>query len=77
MSTPDHIATEDCSIYTGLGKDPIVIPKGSFVRPIEYKWLPKHVKEDDRWRGIDNEKYVFVYTKHGIVPVWRSSVRKA
>lgn len=77
MSTPDHITTEETSIYIGGGRDPIVIPKGSFVRPIEYKWLPKHVQDDPKWATYSLDRFVFVYTKHGIVPIDKLSIRKA
>lgn len=54
------------------------IPAGTFVRPIEYQYVPKHVKEDDRWtRNFNPETEIYCHTSYGMVPVPRKSIRIA
>ena len=52
------------------------LPAGSFVKPIERRYLPAHVLADPRWRlMVDNDDFVFCYTNFGIVPILRTKVK--
>jgi len=73
--TPNYVLTEDYQLRTTLGKDPVILPKGSFVRPINYCYLPKHIIEDNGWLAFDLETFVFAYTKFGIFPIPRDILR--
>jgi hypothetical protein len=68
--TPNYRTTDDYSFYTGSNwGDSKMLPAGSYVRPIELGYVPKHVLEDKRWSLFDKSKDVFVYSKLGIVMI--------
>lgn len=52
-----------------LGQDSRTLEKFSFVRPIEYRYVPQHVIENKQWCHYNQDEYVFVYTKLGFVLV--------
>ncbi len=52
------------------------LPAGSFVKPIELRWVPKHVLENrDFWYSPQND--IYVYCRFGIIPIPRRIVIKA
>ena len=68
LPTPNFQLTEDVHIPgsgTWSSKD-LILPKESFVRPLDIHYVPKHVTEDTRNRWFDPEKEVYCYTKLGI-----------
>lgn len=73
---PDYVITEDYS-FTFDRTDTKTLPAGSFVKPIELVYVPKHVVEQDRWRGFNKAKDVFCYTRLGIVSIPRKIIREA
>lgn len=74
MKTQDFCLSEDCTIYVPIG-DNIIIPAGTFVNPIDMRWVPKHVIDDTRWRWFNKDKHVYVYCYLGIVPVDKDKIR--
>ncbi len=46
------------------GRDSVVIPAGSYVRPIDRYYIPAHVKES--YPFFDPKVESFIYTKFGI-----------
>jgi hypothetical protein len=74
-TTPNFAVKEEVKISMGL-YDHITLEAGTFVRPIELKYIPKHVIEDKRWSHFNNEKEVFCYTPKGILPIDRTKVIK-
>ena len=61
MKTPDFILTQDVTI--GYGNDAFTLKANTFVRPIEERWLPKHVTDRRTWKD-DTE--VGCHTPKGI-----------
>lgn len=78
VSTPNYMTTE--SIVVGDNKFGSVItllPANSFVRPIELRWVPKHILEDHKWRFFNKELEVFCYTYYGIIALPKKIIRGA
>lgn len=73
--TPNYVTNEEIYIRNG-NSDAKTIPVGSFVRPIEWQYIPVHIKEDKRWASFNKETDIFVFTRYGIVPVARKSIRE-
>lgn len=73
--SPEFVLSDTQTV--GSAQDAKILPIGTFVKPIERHYLPKHVLEDYRWRYETNdERYVFCYTQHGIVPILKEKVRQ-
>jgi hypothetical protein len=75
MKTPLYITIEDHEVYLG-GGDIKTLPQGSFVKPIKFEYLPKHIKDRDNPSWFDPERYVYVYCHYGIVCVRWQILRK-
>jgi hypothetical protein len=75
MSTPDYVLTEDHTMLT-MSWDKKVVPAGTFVRPIEYAYVPKHVKDQPLNKLYDNNTEVFCYTPMGIILLPRRLIRR-
>lgn len=78
--TPNYRLMEDFVVAASggsymMGGDYKTLPEGSYVRPIELAYVPKHVLEDKRWQHFNKDKEIFVYTKIGIVPVPKRILR--
>lgn len=43
----------------------VTIPAWSFVKPVELKYVPEHIKEKFEVRFIDEATHVFCYTRYG------------
>lgn len=74
MATPDFVLTEDYSMYVGP-QDNKVLKAGSFVRPIEKRYLPKHITEDPSNMYIFDDR-VYCYTYYGIILIPRNLLRQ-
>lgn len=76
MKTPDYILTEDFNHYMGP-HDSRKLPAGSFVRPIEFRWLPKHIQEspDGIWNKFHSDK-IYCYTHYGIILIPKNILRE-
>lgn len=73
MATPNYILKEDHIYAHGTwNTESKILPGGSFVRPIEWCYVPQHVK--DNWIGFDQKTHVFAYTRRGILPLPRNKV---
>lgn len=75
IRTPNFVLEEDY-VFSEGAYDKKTVPAGTFVRPIEIQYVPKHCTEDDRWRNLDMTKYVYCYYSGGIIPFPKSSVRE-
>ena len=53
------------------------LPAGAFVKPIEYKWVPKHILDCDMGRWFNKDIQTFCYTHYGIVVIPNEMIRKA
>jgi hypothetical protein len=75
IPTPNYVLTEELSMADGRGGHK-VLPSGSFIRPIDKKYLPKHVLEDDKFKGYNIDSYEFCYSSAGIILVHKSQLRQ-
>lgn len=55
--------------------DQKTLEPGTFVKPIQRKYLPQHILEDERWRWVDHDITVFCYCSAGIIPIPRDLIR--
>ena len=77
MKTPDYVITSAFTHYPGYGQEGRTLPEGSFVRPIEFRYLPKEFRDDDTYKLLDRGKnHEFCYTRIGIVAIPKSQIRK-
>lgn len=51
-----------------------VLPAGSFVRPINIEYVPKHILKENP--DLNQKIWVFCYTHYGIVPIPREIVEE-
>lgn len=72
MKTPDYQLIEDHVIYSG--NDPVRIAAGSFVRPVELRYVPAHVLEDPRFQHRPADT-VFCHCWYGMVLIPRSKLK--
>lgn len=75
MKTPNYVTTEDCKLDQGKFSAKI-LPVGTFVRPINNEYLPRHIKESDMYFWIKTGEYVYVYCSYGIVLIPKDIVRE-
>lgn len=78
MKTPNYVLKEEHKYPSAKGSmhDLKVLPIGSFVRPIEPQYVPKHVIDDERWRWFAPKVEVFAYTSQGIIVIPRNIIRE-
>lgn len=76
MGTPDYVLTEQVSFQINKAQDPFILPQGSFVRPINDRYIPAHIKNDPVYRSLDKKLYVFCFTRYGLIPIEKKLVRK-
>jgi hypothetical protein len=77
LPTPNFVLMSEYRPYMGSSSDPVVLPAGAFVRPIDLKYVPKHVIEDRRWSSFNEKTEVFCYTRVGIIPIPIDAMRPA
>ena len=71
MRTPDFVLNED--FFFGPSNDQKVIPAGSFVRPIEFKYVPKEtISRAGFFSKADSQ---FCYTRYGILIIPKILIR--
>lgn len=75
MATPDFILTEDIVITKDLW-DQKTIAKGTFVRPISYCYVPKHIIDLPDNKYFRESLEVFAYTPIGIKLIPLKKIRK-
>lgn len=76
MATPNYVLVEDYSYVIGP-QDTRVLKAGSFVRPVEFCYLPTHItKELSSQRAVKFEDKVFCYTFYGMLPIPKKLLRQ-
>jgi hypothetical protein len=63
-------------VYKVGAYDSATLPVGTFVKPISYRYVPKHILDDDRWKYFNSEKETFAYTRYGIIVIPLKIVRE-
>ncbi len=71
--TPNFVLNKSVTLYYGP-QDERVLPSGTFVRPVQTCYLPKHVLEHPMWKWFNPDHEVFVYTRYGILAVRKDNV---
>ncbi len=74
--TPDYILTEDFNCSADFSQTKI-LSAGTFVRPIQFCYVPKHVLESKLGKFFNPKMEMFCYTRLGIVPIPKNIVRQA
>lgn len=76
VKTPDYVLIEDYVVIIS-NTDRRVIPVGSFVQPIDEYYLPKHIKDSDDYKfQIGPSRFIWAYTRYGIVRIPKSLLRR-
>jgi len=68
MKTPDYILVAEYS-YVNDNLDHLILPGGSFVRPIQESYVPKHVKDRKINAWFNSAIEVYCYTRQGIISI--------
>ncbi len=77
VKTSNWALIEDYSYSQGSGYgDRKTLPAESYVKPVEWKYLPRHITEDGENRWHNTETHVFCHTKHGMIPVPRRILKE-
>ncbi len=64
-------------VGTSWSSQSITLPKGTWVRPIETPYVPKHILEDERWKDSNLTINVFCYTPKGFCLIDRKDIEEA
>lgn len=75
LPTPNYVTIEEHRLYFGIQSDK-TMPAGSFVRPIDDRYLPEHIKQAREYQWYDPEREVFVYSHYGIVCIPKAKIRR-
>jgi hypothetical protein len=76
MATPDYVLVEDHTYYPSGIHDPITITKGTFVRPIEFCYVPAHITKDVSRGFFNKENNVYCYWSKGIAIIPKTKIRR-
>ncbi len=71
MSRSPNYRMKRAYMYSMGSYDTRTIDSGAYVRPVEFDYVPAHIKEDKRWSNFDKTQHVFIYTRHGFVMIPR------
>lgn len=71
---PEYVLTEDHSF--GPYQDSKVLKVGSFVKPIDLYYVPKHCFNSRASMYYDSKRDVFCYTSFGIIPIPKTKIRE-
>lgn len=74
IKTTNYVLNQD--LLLNIGRTLETVPAGTFCKPVELCYVPKHVIQDERWDYIDPQTTVFCYTRVGFIPVPRSYLRE-
>lgn len=76
--TPNYVLTESYSYSAGSSNhDSKTLAAGSFVRPIDPRYVPKHVLDNPKYVWFNKNTEVFVYCKYGIIVVPLNIIRES
>lgn len=73
MKTPDYVLMQAYEIQLS-GIDTLVLPAGSFVRPIDPYYLPKDIKSKYPCRWYDPKTDFMCYTHYGLLPIAKTAI---
>ncbi len=68
------ISEVQCPSPSGNGAN--VLESGTFIRPIDISYVPKHITSKNEYRFFDGRTEIYCYTRYGIIPIKRSNIRE-
>lgn len=74
VRVPNHMLAEAVTINMGP-HDVKTLPAGAFVKPIDWRWLPKHLLDSFYFMWSNKDDDIPCYTQIGIVPIPRNKLR--
>lgn len=74
MRTPDFVLKVAHSY--GTSPDQRTLPAGTFVRPLELHYVPKHCISNPENKWFNSETEVFCYTRYGIVVIRKDNIKE-
>jgi hypothetical protein len=76
MKVQEFCLSENFSYVEPGTWDTNVIPQGTFVKPLNIYYVPKHIKDDPIHLFFDPTNEVFVYCSYGIIPIPKKYIRE-
>lgn len=70
---PTYVTINDHVIYEGISGNKI-LPAHSFIRPIDWYYVPTHVMDDTKFKYANKEKEIICYTRYGMILLSRDNV---
>lgn len=74
VPTPNYVLTEE--FKWGSGVDTFTMEAGTFIRPIDERWVPKHVTNDVRTKVKGKDDTYCMTPRCGIVPIPKRIIRQ-
>lgn len=78
VKTPNFMTTKEYT-FQGRGKygvQTLTLPEKSFVKPIYFGYLPKHVVDESKAKGFNDKTEVYCYTYFGILALPKDLLRQ-
>jgi hypothetical protein len=75
----NHITTEDYEYSKNPDStygEKKTLPKGSFIKPIWHRYVPKDIREQERWKGMSMDTHTFAFTSFGIILILKNIIRE-
>ena len=77
MKIQEYRLKSDHHTYRIDTLDTKVIKAGSFVKPLDIRWVPIHITEDPKNKDFNNETEVFCFCREGIIRFKRDNIVEA
>lgn len=56
--------------------DTLTLARGTFIKPVSAKYLPKHILDDPKFLGFNENEEAFCYTRYGFILIPRKLIRE-
>lgn len=76
MKTANYVLSKDVEIANYDNWDKRILPAGMFVKPIDPRYVPKHILDNALNQFFNPKTEVFVYCRIGIVVVDIDAIRE-
>ena len=73
IKIPNYITNTDVRITINITES-VTVPAGTWVKPVEYYYVPKHIKDIPWWKHLNTEERVFTYSHYGFLPIPRKHI---
>lgn len=75
MCTPNYMTTEDIRLVADW-QDEFIIPAGTFVKPVDLVYVPKHVVDSKYNMHYNKDEDQFCYSSYGMHIIPNKFIRK-